>query len=152
MPQYPGSKLEESETGMTTNSRGGRVPGSRNKRTQALMVLAEEGETPCAFAIRIMRDVSQPPDLRMQAAKLAAPFVHPKPQPEPRIVSFEIPAEFSGTKSLLSVHEVLLRATAAGELAIEDARDISGMLETHRRLVETVELEERISNLEKVAR
>jgi hypothetical protein len=63
-----------------------------------------------------------------------------------------MPAEFSGTKSLLSVHEVLLRATAAGGLAIEDARDISGMLETHRRLVETTELEERITNLEKAAR
>lgn len=137
---------------MATNSRGGRIPGARNKRTQALMALAEEGETPCAFAIRIMRDDSQPPDLRMHAARLAAPFVHPKPQPEPRIVSFDMPEAFDGTASLLRVHEALLRATAAGELALEDAKDLSAMLETHRRLVETVELEERITNLERAAR
>ena len=137
---------------MDGTKRGGRVPGQRNKRTAELMALAEEGETPCAYALRIMRDDEQPPDVRMNAARLAAPFVHPKPQPEARIVSFTVPEEFDGAASLLSVHSNLLRATAAGEIALEDAKDISSMLETHRRLVETVELEDRIANLEKAAR
>lgn len=113
------------------------------------MALAEEGETPCGFALRIMRDDGQPPDIRMNAAKIAAPYVHPKPQPEARIVSFTVPQEFDGAASLLSVHSNLLRATASGELALDDAKSLSAMLETHRRLVETVELEERITALEK---
>lgn len=137
---------------MDGSKRGGRAPGQRNKRTVELMALAEEGETPCAYALRIMRDDSQAPEVRMNAARLAAPFVHPKPQPEPRVVAFTVPEEFDGAASLLSVHASLLRATASGEIALEDARDISAMLETHRRLVETVELEERITNLEKAAR
>lgn len=137
---------------MVTNTRGGRAPGSRNKRTQALMELAEEGETPCAFALRVMRDDATSIELKVQAAKLAAPFIHPRPQPEPRTVAFDMPEVFSGTGSLLIVHETLLRATAAGEIAIEDAKDISSMIEGHRRLVETVELEERITALEKAAR
>lgn len=137
---------------MDGSKRGGRVPGSRNKRTVELMALAEEGESPCAFAIRIMRDDAQTPEIRMHAARLAAPFIHPKPQPEPRIVAFDMPEEFDGAASLLSVHANLLRATAAGDLALEDAKDLSAMLETHRRLVETVELEERITALEKAAR
>lgn len=128
--------------------RGGRIPGSRNKRTEALMALAEEGETPCGFALRLMRDDEQPADIRMHAAKIAAPYVHPKPQPEPRIVSFDLPDKIDGTEGLLSVHEALLRATAAGGVALEDARDISSMLETHRRLVETIDLEQRIARLE----
>lgn len=128
--------------------RGGRTPGTRNKRTEVLLALAEEGETPCGYALRIMRDQSQPPDLRMHAAKLAAPFVHPKPQPEPRMVSFDLPEQIDGSEGLLAVHGSLLRATGTGELAVEDARDISAMLETHRRLVETVELERRITRLE----
>ena len=137
---------------MDGSKRGGRVPGSRNKRTVELMALAEAGESPCAFAIRIMRDDTQTPEIRMHAARLAAPFIHPKPQPEPRIVAFDMPEEFDGAGSLLSVHANLLRATAAGDLALEDAKDLSAMLETHRRLVETVELEERITALEKAAR
>lgn len=137
---------------MEGSKRGGRAPGQRNKRTEALMALAQDGETPCGYALRIMRDEEQSPEIRMHAARLAAPFVHPKPQPEPRIVAFDMPEEFDGAASLLAVHASLLRATAAGELALEDAKDISAMLESHRRLVETVELEERITALEKGAR
>ena len=127
--------------------RGGRVPGSRNKRTQALLELAEQGETPCAFALRIMRDESTSLEIKVQAAKLAAPFIHPKPQPEPRIVQFTLPEKI-GTEHLPEVHESIMQATAAGELAVEDARDLSAMLETHRRIIETVELEQRIARLE----
>ena len=58
-------------------------------------------------------------------------------RPEPRIVSFDLPDKIDGTEGLLSVHEALLRGTAIGGIALEDARDISSMLETHRRLVET---------------
>lgn len=133
---------------MSHSSRGGRVPGSRNKRTQALLALAEEGESPCGFALRIMRDEEQHPELRMNAAKLAAPFVHPKPQPEPRMVSFDLPEQIGTSEGLLAFHEPVLRATGTGELALKDARDISAMLETQLRLVETVDLEQRISKLE----
>jgi hypothetical protein len=131
--------------------RGGRSPGTRNRRTLELLGLAEEGETPCAYALRVMRDETVAPDVRMNAARLAAPFVHTKPQPEPRFVSFTVPEEFDGAAALLSVHANLLRATAAGEIALEDAKDLSAMLDGHRRLVETVELEERIANLERQA-
>ncbi|MEI7601261.1 MAG: hypothetical protein WCJ41_18330 [Aestuariivirga sp.] len=128
--------------------RGGRSPGTRNRRTEALMALAEEGETPCGFALRLMRDDTQDPDVRMHAAKIAAPYVHPKPQPEPRIVSFDLPGKIDGAEGLLSVHDALLRATAIGDIALEDAKDISAMLETHRRLVETTDLEQRLVRLE----
>ena len=37
---------------------------------------------------------------------------------------------------------------AVGELAVAIGRDISSMLETHRRVTETVDLEDRISRLE----
>lgn len=132
--------------------RGGRSPGTRNRRTEALLALAAEGETPAAYALRVMRDEDQPADLRMHAARLAAPYVHPRPQPEPRLVAFDLPDHIGRSDDILAAHEALLRATATGELALEDARDISSMLETHRRLVETVELTARIEALEKAAR
>lgn len=95
-----------------------------------------------------MHDTDQPADLRMNAARLAAPFVHPKSQPEPRLIAFELPVTIDGSSGLLATHEALLRATADGTIALEDAKDISEMLETHRRLVDTVDLESRVSRLE----
>lgn len=130
------------------SKRGGRTQGTRNKRTEALLALAECGETPCAFALRIMRDDGQSPDVRMYAAKLAAPYIHPRPQPEPRIVAFDLPEQIDGTKGLLAAHEAVLRSTSTGDIALEDARDISSMLENQRRLVETIDLEQRIARLE----
>lgn len=127
----------------------GRMPGSRNKRTLALLELAEDGETPCAFALRIMRDDTQLPDLRMHAARLAAPFVHPKPQPEPRYVTLDLPDAFGDAESLKCVHATLLRSIASGETSLEEAKELSAILEAHRRLVETVDLEDRIARLEK---
>lgn len=111
------------------------------------MALAEAGETPAAFALRVMRDATQQPDLRLAAAKIAAPYCHPKPQPEPRVVLFTVPEKIN-TAQLPEIHESIMQATANGELAVEDARDISAMLETHRRITETVELEQRIARLE----
>jgi hypothetical protein len=131
------------------NAGKGREVGSRNKRTLALMAVAEEGETPAAFALRIMRDQDKPDDLRMHAARLAAPLVHPKPQPEPRYVTLELPEELDDAESLKKAHVTLLRSIASGETSLEEARELSAILETHRRLVETVDLEARIARLEK---
>jgi hypothetical protein len=130
------------------NAGKGRVAGSRNKRTLAILDLMEEGETPCAFALRIMRDESQDADLRLHAAKLAAPYIHARPQPEPRVVELALPEDISSAAGLMAAHETILRAIASGELSLEDARDLSGVLETQRRLVETVELEQRLAKLE----
>jgi hypothetical protein len=135
--------------GVTGHKTGGREAGTRNRRTEALLVLAEAGETPCGFALRIMRDADKPDDIRMHAARLAAPYVHPKPQPEPRYLTLELPDEFGDAESLKKVHATLLSSIAMGETSLEEAKELSAILETHRRLVETVDLEERIARLEK---
>lgn len=134
---------------MAEAKRGGRVAGVRNKRTLAMLELAEKGETPVAFGLRLMRDEEQPLDIRLHGAKLVAPYVHPRPQPEPRLVEFALPDDIKTPESLLNIHASIMQATAEGSLALEDAKDLSAMLETHRRLVETVDLESRISKLEK---
>src|SRR5262245_34074608 len=121
------------------NAGKGRGLGSRNKRTLALMALAQEGETPCAFALRIMRDAEKSEDLRIQAAKIAAPYIHPRPQPEPRYVELGLPETFDDAMSLKTFHATLLQSIASGETSLEDGRELSAILETHRRLVETVD-------------
>jgi hypothetical protein len=62
----------------------GRRKGSRNKRTLALAKASENailtGLTPLDFMLGIVRDPSKDERLRLDAAKAAAPFVHPKLQ------------------------------------------------------------------------
>lgn len=58
---------------------GGRRKGTRNRATAALAAaVAEAGLTPLEFLLVVMRDETQPTELRLIAAARAAPFCHPK--------------------------------------------------------------------------
>jgi hypothetical protein len=55
----------------------GRKPGSVNKRTAEKVAAVEaSGLTPLDFMLNVMRDGDQAMDLRFDAAKAAAPYVH----------------------------------------------------------------------------
>jgi hypothetical protein len=127
----------------------GRPKGALNKRTLAALEIVGDGETPCAFALAIMRDETKKIELRMEAARIAAPYIHPRPMPDGRIVSFELPEEITTPTALAQIHANILKAVAGSQLSVDEAKDISAIIETHRRTVETVELEERLSKLEK---
>jgi hypothetical protein len=112
-------------------------------------LLGDDGETPCAFALAIMRDDTKKLEQRMEAARIAAPYVHPRPMPEGRLVSFDLPEEIATPAALAQIHATILKAVAASQLSVDEAKDISAIIETHRRTIESVELEERIVKLEK---
>lgn len=57
----------------------GRPKGARNRRTQVLVQAAQAGGAmPVDFLLRTMRAESQPIERRLEAAKAAAPYLHPK--------------------------------------------------------------------------
>lgn len=57
----------------------GRKPNTPNKASAAREArLAEGGELPLDYMLAIMRDPDQPPAVRMDMAKAAAPYVHPR--------------------------------------------------------------------------
>src|SRR5262249_39724788 len=63
----------------------GRKKGSVNKNhrpAQIRKALEGEGITPLQFMLGIMRDPTQPPSIRMDMAKAAAPFCHARRVPE----------------------------------------------------------------------
>jgi hypothetical protein len=93
--------------GESGNPRG-RPFGSLNKRTRTLLEAAEAGgEMPLDFLLRLMRDTKAPLPRRIEAAKAAAPFLHPKltaidaklspttsePAPEKLLVEFVVPSQ-----------------------------------------------------------
>lgn len=59
--------------------RGGRQKGTRNKATaEKVAEIAASGLTPLDYMLNVMRDENAEKQLRMDAAKSAAPYVHPK--------------------------------------------------------------------------
>ena len=134
---------------MTGNAGKGRKQGSRNKLTTETLSLAKGGETPLALMVRVSQDTKADVLMRLNAARWAAPYFHPRPQPEPRFVNLELPDPLDAPESLLKAHATIMQSVASGDLALEDARELSSIIETHRRLVEITELETRIAKLEK---
>lgn len=58
---------------------GGRKKGTPNKATaKKAAEIAKSGQTPLEFMLTTMRNSSRPFDIRLDAAKSAAPYVHPK--------------------------------------------------------------------------
>ena len=65
--------------------RGGTRPGSgrpkrsKNRRTvETALRAAAEGLTPLEYLLTVLRDESADPSARFEAAKAAAPYVHPR--------------------------------------------------------------------------
>ncbi len=70
---------EEEIRNMRGMKTGGRKKGTPNKKTQELLVhAAAGGDLPLAHMLRIMRDPDQDTAIRFDAAKAAAPFLHPR--------------------------------------------------------------------------
>jgi hypothetical protein len=86
--QQPGSRkvwLEAALKTNTVNQRGGKRPGagrpkgSATKRTREIADAAmAEGLTPLEYMLEVMRDVRADEARRLDAAKSAAPYVHPR--------------------------------------------------------------------------
>lgn len=58
---------------------GGRQKGTRNKKTAAMIEgVQSSGLTPLEYLIGIVRDESKDEIVRVDAAKAAAPYIHPR--------------------------------------------------------------------------
>lgn len=97
----------------------GRKKRSLNARTQKVAErCAEEGITPLEYMLNIMRDPTQEFQTRMDAAKSAAPYIHPK------LASVEqkVEAEVNG-----SIYEWLTRSVAdAGQSVVTEPDNVRG--------------------------
>jgi hypothetical protein len=61
---------------------GGRKKGTPNKATATTAAeIAASGLTPLDFMLDVLRDDKRKPEERMDAAKAAAPYVHPRLAP-----------------------------------------------------------------------
>jgi len=135
--------------------RGGRQKGTRNKRTAALIHAAEAGGMmPLDLMLRIMRDEACPEgadpaqkiafhSLRFEAAKAAAPYVHP------RLSQRDEPVKIGSlTGSLAEQGTQVLAAIAEGRVTPSQGTTVLQALAAQANITKIDDLARRVASLE----
>ncbi len=119
----------------------GRREGSRNKATIALESLLDgqaEALTQKAVDLALGGDIAA---LRLCLERILPPR-------KSRPIEIDLPP-VETAEDITAAHGAVIAAMARGGITPDDAGTIAGVLEARRRAIETVELEARLSKLEK---
>ena len=136
--------------------RGGRKPGTPNRRTVARKQLADlvlkDGVTPLEMMLSTARELYAQGTMEAklsacELAKDAAPYVHPRLSPVQDVV---VLPRLDG--SLADQGRSVLTSAAAGEITLDQEAAFMHALSVQARVVEACELEARIRRLEESRR
>jgi hypothetical protein len=134
--QQRGKPFQKGQSG----NPNGRPLGARNQRTLALEELMDgeiEAITRKAIEAAKAGDIA--------AIRLVMDRVLPPARSRP--ISIDLPV-LTDAASVSSAQAEILKAVAIGDLRLDEAESLSGLLEARRKSFETVELEDRIKELE----
>jgi hypothetical protein len=135
--------------------RGGRKPGTPNRRTVARKQLADlvlkDGVTPLEMMLSTARELYAQGTMQAklsacELAKDAAPYVHPRLSPVQDVV---VLPPLDG--SLADQGRSVLTSAAAGQITLDQAGAFVQALAAQARIMEVTELEQRIGKLEERA-
>lgn len=118
----------------------GRPKGARHK---ALLALDAIGEEAAADVLRKVVEDAKGGDLR--AAELLMRRLWPERKGRP--IALELPA-LEKTGDLVKATAAIAAAVASGDVTPEEGQAIAAIVETHRRAIETEDLERRLAVLE----
>ena len=137
--QMTGSKGHLFQKGRSGNP-AGRQRGSRNQSTLMAEILLEgeaEALTRRAIELALEGDTT--------ALKLCLERI--VPQRKSRAVSFDLPP-IERAEDLGTAIGAVLQAASCGRLLLDEAAALVGMMESKRRAMETIDLEQRLQALE----
>jgi hypothetical protein len=118
----------------------GKPKGARHKTTLAVQALLDgEAEALTRKCIELAKG-GDTTALRLCMERLA-------PAVKSRAVGLSLPAVESAS-DLLKAQAVTIQAMAAGEITPDEAATVASVLETKRKAIETVEIEQRVKALE----
>ena len=139
MSETTGSKQGRFQAGRSGNP-AGRPKGSRHATTLAVEALLEgEAETITRKAIEAAKGGD------MVAIRLVLDRICPPRKS--RAIQLDLPA-IGDASGVSSAQQAVIKAVCEGELLLDEAHLLSGLLEARRRALELVELEARLSELE----
>jgi hypothetical protein len=139
-----GDRMEDSQDnrwkkGQSGNPNG-RAAGSRNRATLAIEALLEgEGEALTRKAIELAKAGD------MQALRLCLDRLVPPRKDSP--VAFDLP-EMKTINDAVPAMGALVKAVGQGDLTPTEAGELTKMVQAFAKIIETVELEERVRKLE----
>lgn len=123
-------------------------PGGRAKLSPEIRaMLADNAEKAVKAIVKHLDD--EDPRIALKAAELLLDRNYGKPQTASESIHLADIGDTSTSEGLLKMHGAMIAGTAQGNIALAEAREFSALLESHRRLVETVDLESRLAKLEK---
>jgi Family of unknown function (DUF5681) len=88
------------------------------------------------------------PRVALRAAEMLLDRAYGKPQTASETIELSDIGDTSTADGLLQLHSAMVAAVTVGKIHLSEAREFSALLESQRRLVETVDLEARLSKLE----
>jgi hypothetical protein len=135
----PGRKFGPGQSG----NPAGKPAGTRNRATLAIEALMEgEAKALGRKAVEMA--------LAGDAVAMRLCFERIAPVRRGRPVKFTLP-RIATAADVTAALGAVLKATATGEMTPDEAATIAGVMEAKRRAIETEELDQRLSNLEKSA-
>lgn len=121
-------------------------PGGRPTLAPEVRSLAQK-QAPEAFK-RICELVGDDdPRIAISACNVVLERAYGKPATERSTISLDMPI-IKDAGDLVKAMGAVLLAVGKGEIAPADAKEVAGLIEVHRKAIETNELDRRISTLE----
>ena len=146
-------QVETGKSGNNPNGTGGFKkgqsgnPSGRTKMpVEVREMLMAKAQDAAQVYVKFLNDGD--PRVALKAAELLLDRAFGKAQVATDGISFDVPNNAGTSEGLLTLHAAILKGTALGVVPLSEARALSSLLETHRRLIETTDLEQRIRTLE----
>jgi len=124
----------------TSGNPKGKPRGARHAALVALDLIGEAGAAEVMASV-----VAAAKEGDMRAADLLLRRLWPERKGRP--VAFPLP-ELHTAADMVAALGAVVQAVAHGDLSPEEGQAVAGMVEAHRRAIETVELDQRITALE----
>ena len=148
MQEHSARKSGNNPSGVGGFQKGqsGNPAGRAKMPAEVREMLTAKAQDAAQVYIKFLNDGD--PRVALKAAELLLDRAYGKAQVATDGISFDVPDNAATSEGLLTLHAAILKGTAGGNVPLSEARALSSLLETHRRLIETTDLELRIRTLE----
>jgi Family of unknown function (DUF5681) len=132
------------QAGRFAKGRSGNVTGKpKGARNRASLLLDKMAQADAAAVLRAVLDKAKRGDMTAATTVLARLW----PVQKGRSIALDLP-HIATAEDVIAALDVINAAIGCGQITPDEGAAIAGVVEQHRKAIETVELEQRIARLE----